>query len=290
MITKKTNDLFRNLLQKYYLCGLKLKLKMKKIYIYILFIVGLIYTSCVPTKDLIYLQNGENTDLNKTVTTTNPIPYRVQTNDILSVVIKTSDPKLSELFKSSPINQNALQGEQSLYFDGFTVNDHGNIRIPLLGELNVLGFTPDEIRVKIEEKLLAEYFNKASNLFVTVKLAGFRYTVNGEVQNPGSKVLYQERVNILEAVANCGDITVTGDRKNVVVMRKLPQGVETHTIDLTNISALQSPYYYLQPNDYIYIKPLKQKTWGTGKTGIESLSTVITLLSLITTTYLLLKK
>lgn len=263
---------------------------MKKIYIYILFIVGLTYTSCVPTKDLIYLQNGENTDLNKTVTATNPTPYRVQTNDILSIVIKTSDPKLSELFKSSPINQSALQGEQSLYFDGFTVNDHGNIRIPLLGELNVLGFTPDEIRVKIEEKLLAEYFNKASNLFVTVKLAGFRYTVNGEVQNPGSKVLYQERVNILEAVANCGDITVTGDRKNVVVMRKLPQGVETHTIDLTNISALQSPYYYLQPNDYIYIKPLKQKTWGTGKTGIESLSTVITLLSLITTTYLLLKK
>ncbi len=263
---------------------------MEKTHIYILFIVGLIYTSCVPTKDLIYLQNGENTDLNKIVTTANSTPYKVQVNDILSILIKTSDPKLSELFKSSTGTQNTIQDERSLYFDGFTVSNHGNIRIPLLGELNVLGFTPDEIRVKIEEKLLAEYFNKASNLFVTVKLAGFRYTVNGEVQSPGSKILYQERVNILEAVANCGDINVTGDRKNVVVMRKLPQGVETHTIDLTKITALQSPYYYLQPNDYIYIKPLKQKTWGTGKTGIESLSTIITLLSLITTTYLLIKK
>jgi polysaccharide biosynthesis/export protein len=264
---------------------------MNKFTLYILLLAGLISTSCVPTKDLVYLQNKQNIDLTKTVTPINPAPYRIQTNDILNITIKTIDPKLSELFKStSGASQGTVQGEQTLYFDGFTVNDHGNIRIPVLGEMNVLGFTPDEVRIKIEEKLLSDYFNKASNLFVNVKLSGFRYTVNGEVVAPGTKTLYIERVNILEAIANCGDITITGDRKNVIIMRKLPQGIETHTIDLTDIAALQSPYYYLQPNDYIYIKPLKQKTWGTGKTGIESLSTIITLLSLITTTYLLLKK
>jgi polysaccharide export outer membrane protein len=72
-------------------------------------------------------------------------------------------------------------------------------------------------------------------------------------------------------------------------MRKTPTGVQMHDLDLTDINVMQSPYYYLQPNDFIYVKPLKQKTWGTGKTGLESLGTIITLLSLATTTFLLLK-
>ena len=72
-------------------------------------------------------------------------------------------------------------------------------------------------------------------------------------------------------------------------MRKTPTGVEMHDLDLTDRNVINSPYYYLQPNDYVYVKPMKQKSWGTGKTGIESLGTIITLLSLVTTTYLLLK-
>ncbi len=72
-------------------------------------------------------------------------------------------------------------------------------------------------------------------------------------------------------------------------MRQTPAGTETHTIDLTDVKAMQSPYYYIQSNDYIYIKPLKQKSWGTGKTGIESLSTIISLLALVTTSIILLR-
>jgi polysaccharide export outer membrane protein len=215
-------------------------------------------------------------------------PYRLQTNDVVSLSIKALDPKLVEIFNNST-NTQQLPNFETLYFNGYAVDDHGNIRIPILGEVNVLGFTLEEARIKIEELLLKDYFKKQAEIFVTLKLAGFRYTVNGEVGNPGTKVLYQERVNILEAVANSGDISVTGDRKDVKVMRQFPQGVETFSIDLTDSKAMQSPVYYLQPNDYIYIKPLKQKTWGTGKTGIESLGTIITILSLATTTFLLLK-
>ena len=93
----------------------------------------------------------------------------------------------------------------------------------------------------------------------------------------------------MEAIANSGDITVTGDRKNVMILRQTPAGTEMHTIDLTDVKAMQSPYYFIQSNDYVYIKPLKQKTWGTGKTGIESLSTILSLLTLVTTTILLLR-
>lgn len=102
--------------------------------------------------------------------------------------------------------------------------------------------------------------------------------------------MFQDRVTVLEAIANSGDITIIGDRKNVTIIRQYPYGTEMHDIDLTDIKAIESPFYYLQPNDYIYIKPLPQKSWGTGTTGIQSLGTIVTLLSLATTTYLLLTR
>ena len=154
---------------------------------------------------------------------------------------------------------------QSLYFSGYTIDDHGNIRIPVLGELNVLGYTIDEIRETVEKKLLEDYFKTEARLFVTVKLAGLRYTINGEIGSTGTKVLYQDKATIMEAIANSGDITITGDRKQVQLIRKYPHGYETYTIDLTKASAMESPYFYIQPNDYIYIKPLRQKSWGTGQ-------------------------
>jgi polysaccharide export outer membrane protein len=260
---------------------------MNKLHLYIFLFIGFTIVSCVPTQDLIYLQNKDDNS-KQVVNQVSSKPYRLQVNDVLSVSIKSLDSKLVEIFSNS---SQAQQGGsmESLYFTGYTVDDHGNIRIPILGELNVLGNTADEVRKAIENKLLSDYFKKEAEIFVTVKLAGFRYTINGEVGNTGTKILYQDKVNILEAVANSGDITVTGDRKNVKVIRQFSQGAETFSIDLTNANAVNSPCYYLQPNDYIYVKPLKQKTWGTGKTGIESLASIIAILSLATTTFLLFK-
>ena len=272
---------------KSYICFKKLK--MSKSVLYILLAISLFFTSCIPTKDLIYLQKKDGTAVEAPITAVLAKPYRLQTNDVLSITIKAIDPKLVTIFSPTNIGEANAKSESGAYFDGFTVDDHGNIRVPVLGEINVIGYTLDEVRIKIEKQLLAEYFNKEAAIFVTVKLAGFRYTINGEVGSTGTKTLFQDHVNILEAVANAGDITITGDRKAVTIIRQLPTGTEMHDLDLTDINVMKSSYYYLQPNDYIYVKPLKQKTWGTGKTGLESLSTFITLLSLATTVYLLVK-
>lgn len=253
-------------------------------------IISLMVSSCIPTKDLIYLQKKDNAQPEEIISAVESKPYRLQINDVLSITIKAIDPKLVSIFNTTNSEASAGKSETGLYFDGFTVDDHGNIRIPVLGNINVIGYTLDEVRQYVEKQLLADYFNKEANIFVTVKLAGFRYTINGEIGTPGTKTLFQEHLNIMEAIANAGDITITGNRKAVTIMRKTPTGVEMHDLDLTDINVMKSPYYYLQPNDYVYIKPLKQKTWGTGKTGIESLGTIITLLSLATTTFLLLKK
>lgn len=262
---------------------------MNKTFLIVLILASVVFTSCVPTKDLVYLQSKNNSEV---VPSINPVmakPYRVQTNDVLSIKLKALDPALVQMFNAGEENI-ASQNEQSLYFDGYTVDDHGNIRMPVLGEMNVLGFTLEEIRFKIEKKLLDEYFNKEANIFVNVKLGGLRYTVNGEIGTPGTKVLFQEKVNVLEAIANSGDITITGNRKDVTIIRQFPHGTEMHSLDLTDVNVMNSPYFYLQPNDYIYIKPLKQKSWGTGTTGISSLGTIITLISLVTTTIVLLNR
>jgi polysaccharide export outer membrane protein len=263
-------------------------MRIKKALLPLVVISILLFTSCIPNKDLVYLQNSKKNDKSIEVNESIYKPYRVQTNDILNISIKALDDRLVEMFGSSGASGQSNQyNPQSMYFEGFSVDDHGNIRIPVLGEINVLGYTIEEIRGVVEKKLLDEYFKKESRVFVVVKLAGLRYTVNGEIGKPGTNVLYQDKVTIMEAIANSGDITITGDRKNVQIIRKYPQGFETHTIDLTDASAIESPYFYIQPNDYIYIKPLRQKSWGTGTTGVQTISTIIAALSLITTTILL---
>jgi polysaccharide export outer membrane protein len=253
-------------------------------------LVGIFFSSCVPQQDLIYLQNKNNAEAVQAVKPVSSKPYRLQTNDVLSITIKAIDPGLVEMFNQTNVPRASGQSNEGLYFEGFTVDDHGNIRIPILDEVNVLGLTLEEARAKIEQQLLADYFKKEANVFVNLKLAGFRYTINGEVTSPGTRLLFQEKVNIMEAIANSGDITITGDRKDVIVIRQLPHGTEMHSIDLTDIKAMESPYYYLQPNDYIYIKPLKQKSWGTGTTGVQSLATIVSALSLVTTAILLITR
>lgn len=263
--------------------------KMKRAVLYLLLSSSVLFTSCIPTQDLIYLQKKNGAETESPISAVVSKPYRLQTNDVLSISIKAIDPKLVAIFSTTNQAESGGKSESGLYFDGFSVDDHGTIRIPILGEINVMGFTLEEVRNKIEKQLLAEYFNKEANIFVTVKLAGFRYTINGEVGSTGTKTLFQDHVNIMEAIANSGDISITGNRKAVTIIRQSPSGTEMHDIDLTDINVMRSPYYYLQPNDYIYVKPLKQKTWGTGKTGIESIGTIVTLLSLGTTVFLLLK-
>ena len=245
----------------------------------------LLFSSCVPTNDLTYLQNKSPKVENQVVEAAKP--YRLQVNDVVSITIKALDEKLVEIF--SLTKSTVSPTIENVYFNGYTVDDHGNIRLPILGEVNVLGNTVEEARIKVESKLLNEYFKKEAQLFVSIKLAGFRFAANGEVNNPGSKVLYQDRVNIIEALSNAGDITMVGDRKDVKVLRQYPGGIQTYSIDLTDAAAMGSPVFYLQPNDLIYVKPLKQKSWGTGGTGRETLTTLITSLSLVATLFILLK-
>jgi len=211
-------------------------------------------------------------------------PYKLQVNDVLSIAIKAEDPKLVALFGASKSSGNS--SASNLYFNGYTVDRHGNIRIPYIGELNVLGYTEKEVREKIESEL-KNFIKNPESIFVTVKLSGIKFIVSGEVKSPGTVNLLQNQVSIIEALANAGDIGTLGDRKNVQIIRKSIDGVERFTVDMTDIAVFNSEHFYIQPNDVIYVPALPQKTWGTGTTGLQTFTTIASILSIIATTVLL---
>ena len=251
--------------------------------------IGVFMISCIPKKDLVYFQGKPR--VVKAVNRAVDKSYQLQVNDIIDVKIKAEDSKLVSLFNRTE-SQN-LQGTnqftpESLYFSSYSIDTQGNIRLPYLGTLNVLGYTEKQVREKIEVEL-GKFFKDVSDIFVTVKLAGIRFTVLGEVGLPGTVVLFQNQVSIIEAIANAGDITLTGDRKRVVIMRENMEGAKKITLNLTDASVFNSAYFYIQPNDIIYVEPLKQKSWGTGTTGAQTFSTLISVLSLVTTTILLVR-
>ena len=251
--------------------------------------ISLLLTSCVPFKDTLYLEKNKDKVADIEINADAYKPYRLQVEDILSVEIKSNNFKDVEVFSKTGNSTGGIVNQDQLYFDGYQIDNSGNIRIPILGIVNVQGQTVDEVTKLLEKKLLEEYFTPASNLFVNVKLAGIRYTINGEIARTGTKTVYQDKLNILEAIANSGDISITGNKKEVVVMRKIPTGYQSETLDLTDANVINSPYFYLKPNDYIYVKPLKQKSTGLGLNGLQTFTTVISLFGIITTTYLLVK-
>ena len=260
---------------------------MKSAYLLIISAVVICFSSCISTKELTYLQESENAVDSLIPLRKMQEPYRLQINDLLSIRVKALDQETVGIF--NPIGDSNLNatGEEKLYNDGFVVDPHGNIRIPSLGEIQVLGYTVEEVRQELEKRLLADYFKAEANIFVTVKIAGIRYTINGEISSPGSNIIYRDQVSIMEAIANNGDISLVGDRKNVVIIRQYPLGQKVHHIDLTRIDAMNSPYYYVQPNDLILINPLPQKSLGFGTTGLSSFTTILTVITALTSTILL---
>lgn len=209
--------------------------------------------------------------------------YKVQKNDMLSIQIRSLTPEIDKYFRlgqgQNNGNFNGRNGNSQLYFNGYSVDQFGNIDLPVLGTVYIEGLSINEIQ-KLLLKKLSEYFN-TSTLFVKTQLSGIKFTVIGDVQNPGQHYLYQNEANIFEAIALAGDIEVVGKRDEVQIVRQHPQGVKYYEVDLTSKEVVNNPMYFIQPNDIINVKPMKQKTWGVGVTGVQ---TFLTAASLITTT------
>lgn len=202
----------------------------------------------------------------------------MQPNDILNINVRSFDEETSKLFNSSQdrvTNMNA--GDLVFYLTGYTVDLNGDIEMPITGKINVAGNNTEEIKVLIEAEL-KNYFRDDA-VHVTVQLAGVRYSVIGDAARPGKYVIYQNQVNIFEALAMAGDITMVGDRRQVEIVRQKGSGVEVLSLDLTSSEVLSNPDFFIQPNDIINVKPLGVKSLGIGTTGFGTFASIIGVLA-----------
>lgn len=219
----------------------------------------LFLTSCGTGKKLALFQDlnvaGEDVGV-QDVRTAAYEPLRLQAGDQLQVVISSISPEAQQLFNlmgSAVItgDRNNTQNIQSVY----TVSPLGNITIPVIGEVKVLGMTTDEAKSGIREAV-SEYLKDA---VVSVSLINFRVTVMGEVTRPSSFQVAGEKINVLEAIGMAGDLTVFARRDNIKVIRKSGDKVEVAHLDLNNSSAMRSPFYNLRQNDVVLVEPGKRK-------------------------------
>jgi polysaccharide export outer membrane protein len=157
--------------------------------------------------------------------------------------------------------------------------------MPVLGKVFVRGKTVDEIKGVVASEA-DKYFKDAA---ITVKLSGIAYSILGEVNGPGRYTVYQDRVNIMEAVATAGDLTQLANRSRVDIFRHYPSGVNKYTVDLTDINLIRSPYYFIQPNDVIVVSPLNIRAAGTGTTIFATFQVLLTTLTTALLIYQVLK-
>ena len=237
------------------------------------------FSACVSNQKIIYLQNLEGkSPIAEGELITYEIPeYKLQYNDIIDINIQTETDLLENGFNAKTLqNQQMMQmaqgGGDVYYMSGYTVDANGNIRLPLVGEIQVRDKTIDEARKEIEAKL-KPYIK--SEVYVKVKLGGIRYAALGEFRRPGKFVVLQDRMTIFEAIANAGDLSNIAKRNEVLLIRQYPEGTKLHRINLNDRQIVASPFYFIQPNDQLYAEPMKVRELGAGENAAQSLSLII---------------
>lgn len=246
----------------------------------------LILASCSTPKNIDYFQDVTTGTI---ITTANINDIKIQPEDKLSIVVSTQDPALSSLFNltntqmaPTGIASYAQGGNEASYY---TVSPSGEINFPVIGKLHIAGLTRSQLASFIENKLIQEEL--VQQPIVTVEFVNTGISVLGEVKSPGLYSFNKDHMTIVDAIAVAGDLTMNGRREDILVMRKNSEGIqEGYRIDLTNMKELaQSPVYYLQQDDIIYVEPNKRAKRETTSIGNSPYTPAfwVSIVSMITT-------
>jgi polysaccharide biosynthesis/export protein len=265
---------------------------MKKQLIYLSIIIILL-SSCRQQKELIYFNTLQEANIPNN-TMLEQKNYLIRTNDILYVKVMSLDERINAQYNAAATGDvrtsSRYYSEDAMFFTGYSVQDNGAVDLPVFGEVQVLGRTIQGAKQAIIKKTK----ELLKDVEVIVKLANFKVTLLGEVNHPGIYNYYNNQTTILEALGKAGDLSDYGDRKQVLVIRPTVEGSKSFRLNLQDKALLSSPKYFIQPNDVIYIPPLKAK--GTRLLAqdygifITSISSTLTAVSLIVTIILNFKK
>ena len=257
---------------------------MKKIVFFTL--AAAFFASCGSVKNIAYLQNSDEIDF-----TNSDFLYdaRIMPKDILTITVNTVNPEAAAPFNltvPSTFNQQQRNTYSQAVLQTYLVDNQGFIDYPVLGRLEVGGLTKSMCEKMLHDKI-KPYLNETENPVVTVRMSNYKISVLGEVNHPGMFTVGNEKITILEALAQAGDLSIYGVRDRVKLIREDAKGrKEIHTVNLNDAEIINSPYYYLQQNDVVYVEPNKVKArnssvgnttnlWFTGTSVLVSIATLL---------------
>lgn len=255
----------------------------KKAHLVYIVLLATVFCSCVGSRNLKYFDDMPQLKDGTEFSMTTFEETRIQPDDIINVKVNTIDNEASEVINSGNsmmIGNNVglnMMNINNQMVTGYLVDKDGNIEIPVLGTINVGGHTLIEAKELVRERT-AEFYKNAT---VSVRYSNFRITLIGEVSRPGTYIIPNEQVSILDAIGFSGDLTVYGRRNNVMLIRKNQDGKAVAVkIDLSKKELFQSPYYYLHQNDIVYIEPSKARILNTDTFWTRFISVGATIASL----------
>lgn len=218
---------------------------------------ALLFASCSTPKNISYFQELNTGSI---VDARQIMDVKVKPEDKLSIVVSTQEPALSSLFNlvttQNNVGGSSSGGNQVSYY---TVDSSGDINFPVVGKIRIAGLTREQVAEKISEDLISR--NLVKDPIVTVEFANAAIAVLGEVRSPGRYSFNKDHLTLIDAIAMAGDLTINGQRSNVLVMRKVNEGTqEAYRVNLLNAQELaSSPAFYLQQDDVVYVEPDDKK-------------------------------
>lgn len=277
----------------------------------LLIILG--FSSCVSQKDIRYLQPSESLTINEEGLVPYNVPeYRITKGDILTLNVVTTPKGDAAQFYSSLNSSTGTGGSQAsagggssgggasgggsggnatFYFNGLKVDSNGDLNVFGIGYVKAEGRTVEDITKEIQTKVNENFLQGKAE--ARLNLDGIRYYVLGDMETTevtGEKVAYMTQLNIMQALAMNGGLNRTIDRKNITIHRKYPEGIKTAKLDLTREDAMNSPYYWLQNGDIIYLNTNAKSINGFGKEPIQALTTGVSLITTVMSIYLILTR
>ena len=220
-------------------------------------IIALIFSSCVPQKKMLYFQVKSDADTMTSFYNEKSIEYKIQPGDNLFIKVVSLDEKISMLLNPTG-TYNYMTTDAAIYLNSYSVDERGYLDFPLTGKIMIKNLTVEEIKSKLNQAL--EVYLK--EFVIIVRLVNFNITVLGEVNRPGPYKVYQNRINIFEAVSMAGDMTDFANREKVAIVRQTKSGSKVIYLDMTKRSILESDYFFLRPNDILYVIPVKGKQFS----------------------------
>ncbi len=260
---------------------------------FIILLIAICFAACTAPKDVTYFQDSDR--LNGMALQAEQ-QLRLHPEDKINIVVNSSNPMLEKQFTLMTTNSKSVLGSSvqpqtsasgsssNTQMVAYTVDEQGTIEFPILGKIAVGGKTRQQVAQYIQDRLIAREL--VSDPIVTVEYVNMGVNVLGEVSKPGHIGISKDHFTIVDALSYAGDLTINGNRRNILVTRNVEGENKVYHLDMTNMqSVLNSPAYYLQQNDLVYVSPNNKRKRESNATGntFNNPSIWISIASLLTT-------